>query len=965
MDSGAVSSPAVGNINGGEAVSGVVPTDGQDVEVSATFRIGTEIGAGLEEGVGEVGKADWIRGLKTCNGVHFVAIQETKRSCVSSFLVNRFWGRSVFEFDSVDAIGRSGGVISIWDPSIFCRTGFVKHRRFMVTSGLIRPLGCLINIFNVYAPNDPGERRILWQDMLMVRGSVTGLCIFLEDFNEVCCPEDRLNSEFVASNAATFNEFIENAGLEEYLMGGGVFTYRSDKGDKFSKLDRVLVCKDFMSVWPLASLTLLSKEYSDHIPLLLSSVDLKQKSRVRWALEGDENSNYFYGVINANLKSNRLHGLLVDGVRVNEANSLVQPFLLLEIKEAVWDCHSDRAPGPDGYNFKFLKRFWNSLQGDFVKVFNEFFDAQSFSFGCLASFIALIAKVKNPVSLGEFRPISVVGCLNKVISKVLVGRLKKVIGRLISEEQSAFLANRSILDGPLILNELLAWLNRSKKRGLIFKVDIEKAYNSLNWNFFDSVLDQMGFPSRWRKWVSAILSASRASVLVNGSPTWEFQCFRGLRQGDPLSPFLFVIAMEVLTGMMKRAEESGLYYGLKCGPSGPVLSHFLYADDVVFVGKWDNENALNLCRILRCFYLVSGLRVNLNKCHVFGTFVDDPEMEQLVGVLRCRICVIPFVHLVLQVGRNMNAISAWDAVVELFKKRLSRWKAKSLSVGGRITVSSGYSTWFWLDVWVGSLPLCERFPRLFSLERYKGCVVADRLYMLDEWICGRWDWVRSPTNMAEVEEFRGLLMVCQGLCLVHGNDQVVWSLDSSGVFSVQSLKAHIVENSFAIPEFVFVWNNLVPKKVGFVAWRAVLGRLPTFDALAKRNIPVSSVLCPICGEVDESVEHVFVSCGLAQTVWSLIAQWCNMPDFFIFSIRDLVDLHRFIPVPKDKAKVFQAICLVTVWCLWKKRNALVHNGSPIQVTTLLEEIKVMGFLWFKNRSHRFGLSWEDWCGFRV
>lgn len=116
---------------------------------------------------------------------------------------------------------------------------------------------------------------------------------------------------------------------------------------------------------------------------------------------------------------------------------------------------------------------------------------------------------------GDFRPISLIGCINKVVSKVLVNRLKNVIHKLISEEQSAFLSNRSILDGPLMLNEIIAWLNRSKKKGLLFKVDIDKAYDSLNWRFLDSVLEQMNFPRLWRSWVSDILSSGRASVLVN------------------------------------------------------------------------------------------------------------------------------------------------------------------------------------------------------------------------------------------------------------------------------------------------------------------------------------------------------------------------------------------------------------------------------------------------------------------
>ncbi|XP_076949711.1 uncharacterized protein LOC143622462 [Bidens hawaiensis] len=132
----------------------------------------------------------------------------------------------------------------------------------------------------------------------------------------------------------------------------------------------------------------------------------------------------------------------------------------------------------------------------------------------------------------------------------------------------------------------------------------------------------------------------------------------------------------------------------------------------------------------------------------------------------------------------------------------------------------------------------------------------------------------------------------------------------------------VILNSYVAPDYNFEWNRLVPKKVSFVAWRALLGRLPTFDALVRRNIAVASNMCPFCGEVEETVEHVFISCGLAQSMWSVLAQWCK--------------------------------------CLWKKRNAMVHRGTPTQISSLVEEIKVLGFLWIEHWGRNKGLTWEDW-----
>jgi hypothetical protein len=181
---------------------------------------------------------------------------------------------------------------------------------------------------------------------------------------------------------------------------------------------------------------------------------------------------------------------------------------------------------------------------------------------------------------------------------VLVSQLKGVIHKLISKEQSTYLAGLSILDGPLILNELISWLKKSK----LLKVDMEKSFDLLTRGFLDSVMLQMNFPMVWRSCIKAILSSSRASVLINGSPTQDFASTRGLRQGDPLSPFVFILAMEARSYVIKRACSTGLFSGILCASSGPIVSHFIFADDVVFVGEWSEMNARNIRRILRCFF---------------------------------------------------------------------------------------------------------------------------------------------------------------------------------------------------------------------------------------------------------------------------------------------------------------------------------------------------------------------------
>jgi hypothetical protein len=158
-----------------------------------------------------------------------------------------------------------------------------------------------------------------------------------------------------------------------------------------------------------------------------------------------------------------------------------------------------------------------------------------------------------------------VGCLYKILAKVLANRLRQVIGSVVSEVQSTFVKNRQILNGILIANEVVDEARKTKKELLMFKVDFEKEYDSVEWGYLDEVMGSMAFLTLWRKWIKECVCTATASVLVNGSPTDEFSLERGLRQGDPLSPFLFLLAAEGLNVLMKALVETDTFTGYKVG----------------------------------------------------------------------------------------------------------------------------------------------------------------------------------------------------------------------------------------------------------------------------------------------------------------------------------------------------------------------------------------------------------------
>jgi len=164
-----------------------------------------------------------------------------------------------------------------------------------------------------------------------------------------------------------------------------------------------------------------------------------------------------------------------------------------EVKFVVWSCESSKSPSSDGFNFGFLKFCWEILKEDVLKAVNEFADRGSWPRGSNASFICLVPKVDNPQQLSDFKPISLVGCLYKIISKVLSLRLKKVMTKLIDIRQSVFLEGRGLLDSVLVANEVLKEVKWRKKSCVYFKVDYEKAYDFVSWDFLYYMLGRLGF----------------------------------------------------------------------------------------------------------------------------------------------------------------------------------------------------------------------------------------------------------------------------------------------------------------------------------------------------------------------------------------------------------------------------------------------------------------------------------------
>ena len=271
--------------------------------------------------------------------------------------------------------------------------------------------------------------------------------------------------------------------------------------------------------------------------------------------------------------------------------------------------------------------------------------------------------------------------------KVFANRLRLIIGSVVSETQSAFVKGRQILDGILLANEVVDEARKCQKELLLFKVDFEKTYNSIDWGYLQTVMARMGFPTLWRKLIKECVGTTSTSVLVNGSPTDEFLFERGLKQGDPLSPFLFLLAVEGFNVLMESLSPNHYFTGYKFGVCDPiVVSHLQIADDTSILGdkSWANIRAMFSSLLL--FEAMSGLKVNFFKSQLVGVNVSASWLAEAAVVLNCKVGSMPFVYLGMPIGGSACRLIFWEPLFNRIKSRLSLWNSKYLSFGRRLVL---------------------------------------------------------------------------------------------------------------------------------------------------------------------------------------------------------------------------------------------------------------------------------------
>ncbi|GJU82243.1 RNA-directed DNA polymerase, eukaryota, reverse transcriptase zinc-binding domain protein [Tanacetum coccineum] len=552
--------------------------------------------------------------------------------------------------------------------------------------------------------------------------------------------------------------------------------------------------------------------------------------------------------------------------------------------------------------------------------------------------------------------------------------------------------------------------------------------------------------------------------------------------------------METLHLSFQRVVDAGLFHGIKLG--GLVnLSHMFYADDAVFVGEWSESNISMLVNVLDCFHRVSGLKINMSKSKIMGVHVDDGKVSRAANKLGCLVLKPPFLYLGSYVGGDMYRLQAWNDIVDRVRRRLSNWKLKMLSIGGRLTLvksvlgsmpifhmsmfkvpsgilrilesirchffnghdmsskkvswvqwnkvlapkdkgglgisslyalnrglmfkwvwrflsqdsslwsrvikaihggdgnigvvsnngtksvwmnivseinvlskkginlmeflriklGNGESTLFWEDSWCEGGRLKDRFPRAYALESCKDVTVGNKLVQPNLSFSFR----RIPRGGVEQTQMNELVALMQPVILSPMQDRRTWTLNSSGEFSVASVRNLIDIKMLPKGGFKTRWIRYVPIKVNILAWKVMTNSLPTRFNISRRGIDIDSIFCVNCDMGVETTNHLFFSCDMAKQSTRLISRWWDVPDLDITSYGNWKTWMDNIRMPAKNKNMLEGVFYVMWWLLWTFRNKKIFEVKAPSKAMFFDDVICKSFHWCRFRS-KVPFSWNDW-----
>ncbi|OMO52016.1 reverse transcriptase [Corchorus capsularis] len=515
--------------------------------------------------------------------------------------------------------------------------------------------------------------------------------------------------------------------------------------------------------------------------------------------------------------------------------------------------------------------------------------------------IVLIPKLDSPRFAKDYRPISLCNVIFKIVSKVLANRLKDILPELIGENQSAFVPKRMIYDNAMIAFETIHFM-RNKRRGrkhhMALKLDLSKAYDLVEWGFLRDSMRAMGFPDRWISLVMECVETVSYSVLVNDKQGETFHPTRGIRQGDPLSPYLFLLCMEGPSSMFSSGSRSGFIHGISISRSAPKVSHLFFADDSILFLQASRKECEAMISLLNLFEAASGQKINIDKSSILFSantpLAIQNKVMSYLGIQRNPDTLCTRVLRAKYYPRGDFLHATLESSPSFLWRSLMAGR-RVIIAGSRFRVGEGNLD-IWKDRWIAKPPSFRPSPRIETVV---------------------------PDLKEDASRILGLAIPRHPV-----RDCLIWNATRMGEFSVKSayyVARDVLRRADSLQgprqqTWKLVWSSQIMPKIHFFTWRLIWNILPTKGNLVFRGLDVPQ-LCEVCGKQPESVFHVFFRCKFSELVWDRVGpcvnltldQWNSDGDWWDFFIAKATSIGQL-----DKV-------LITLWLIWNNRNKALYE----------------------------------------